>query len=340
MEPVPRGVAGELYLGGAGLARGYLDKPALSAERFIPNPFATDGSRLYRTSDLVRWRADGVLDYLGRLDHQVKIRGFRIELGEIEARLVQLGDVREAVVVAREGKLIAYVTGEASLDAQAMKVRLAQTLPDYMVPWRIVILDALPLNPNGKVDRKALPSRSTETDAAQWEAPQGQLETQLAAIWSELLGVERIGRHDNFFELGGDSILSLQIVARVRHTGWMLSARQVFEQQTIEQLAACARPMEVSSTPASNDENDPCEPFDLHPMQAWFFDQAMPSRHHWNQSVLLESASAPNVDHLEQALQELIASHASLRSRFVSSNQEEWQQHDAPAQSSPVLSIE
>ncbi|WP_143328303.1 amino acid adenylation domain-containing protein, partial [Caballeronia pedi] len=204
MEPVPRGVAGELYLGGAGLARGYLGRAGLTAERFVADPFSDEpGARLYRTGDLVRWRADGVLDYLGRLDHQVKLRGFRIELGEIEARLAQLDDVREAVVIAREGRLIAYVSGDASFDAQRAKAQLAQTLPDYMVPWRIVTLDTLPLNANGKVDRKALPAPSVQADEAQWEAPQGALETQLATIWSELLGVERIGRNDNFFELGG-----------------------------------------------------------------------------------------------------------------------------------------
>uniref|UniRef100_UPI002027FA67 amino acid adenylation domain-containing protein n=1 Tax=Caballeronia sp. INDeC2 TaxID=2921747 RepID=UPI002027FA67 len=216
MEPVPRGVAGELYLGGAGLARGYLGRPGLTAERFVADPFAREpGARLYRTGDLVRWRADGVLDYLGRLDHQVKLRGLRIELGEIEARLAQLEHVREAVVIAREGKLIAYVTSDASFDVQHAKAQLATTLPDYMVPWRIVVLEALPLNANGKVDRKTLPAPSAEVDEAQWEAPQGALETQLAAIWSELLGVERIGRNDNFFELGGNSLMAVRLNARI-----------------------------------------------------------------------------------------------------------------------------
>ncbi|WP_250495516.1 AMP-binding protein, partial [Caballeronia sp. GAWG1-1] len=152
MQPVPRGVAGELYLGGVNLARGYLNRPGLTAERFVADPFARHtGARLYRTGDLVRWRSDGVLDYLGRLDHQVKIRGFRIELGEIESRLAQMEGVREATVIARDARLIAYVTGEPSLDAQQLKTSLAQGVPDYMVPWRIVVLDVMPLNANGKV---------------------------------------------------------------------------------------------------------------------------------------------------------------------------------------------
>ncbi|PKH63783.1 non-ribosomal peptide synthetase [Halomonas sp. Choline-3u-9] len=237
----PSGVTGELYLGGAGLARGYLHRPDLTSERFVADPFV-QGERLYRTGDLVRWREDGQLEYLGRLDHQVKIRGLRIELGEIEAELLSQPEVREAVVVAQEGpggsRLVAYVVPQVDCELYTAVLReaLGQKLPDYMVPGVLVSLDALPLNANGKVDRKALP----EPDLAsglQYEPPQGEVEEALAKIWSEILGVEQVGRHDNFFELGGDSILSLQIVSRLQRAGWMVTPRQVFEHQSIAELA-------------------------------------------------------------------------------------------------------
>jgi amino acid adenylation domain-containing protein len=240
MEPVPQGVPGELYLGGAGLARGYLGRPGLTAERFVPDPLAsTPGARLYRTGDLVRWRADGALDYLGRLDHQVKIRGFRIELGEIEAALTAQTGVREAVVVARDGRLIAYAVGE-SLDAAALRTQLAQRLPDYMVPWRIMPLAAMPLNANGKVDRYALPQPSSEAASeVSWEAPREGVETQLAAIWSTLLGAARVGRHDDFFALGGHSLLAVRLNARLAlELNASLPLATLFEAATLHEQAA------------------------------------------------------------------------------------------------------
>ncbi|NYS79518.1 MULTISPECIES: non-ribosomal peptide synthetase [Halomonadaceae] len=229
----PSGVAGELYLGGAGLARGYLHRPDLTSERFVADPFA-QGERLYRTGDLVRWREDGQLEYLGRLDHQVKIRGLRIELGEIEAELLAQPAVREAVVVAQEGpggsRLVAYVVPQdgSELNTAVLREALGQKLPDYMVPGAVVTLDALPLNANGKVDRKALP----EPDLAsglQYEPPQGEVEEALAAIWSEVLGVERVGRHDNFFELGGHSLLALKVLEQMRHLGLTTQVRTLFQ---------------------------------------------------------------------------------------------------------------
>ncbi|RQO56211.1 non-ribosomal peptide synthetase [Variovorax sp. KBW07] len=215
LNEVPRGVAGELYLGGVSLARGYLNKPALSAERFVADPFG-NGDRLYRTGDLVRWNAEGQIEYLGRIDHQVKIRGFRIELGEIEAQILAQPEVREAVVVAREGvagaSLLAYVSAHAgqSVDGAALRERLGQVLPDYMVPRAIVTLPALPLNANGKVERKALPEPEGLGRATAYEAPQGHVARTLAAIWSEVLKVEQVGLHDNFFDLGGHSLLLIR----------------------------------------------------------------------------------------------------------------------------------
>ncbi|WP_244981234.1 non-ribosomal peptide synthetase [Cupriavidus alkaliphilus] len=249
MHPVPEGIAGELYLGGAGLARGYLGRAALTAERFVADPHGVHGERLYRTGDLARRRADGQIEYLGRLDHQVKIRGLRIELGEIEARLLAHGSVREAVAIALTGdgpaRLVAYAVpaAGATIDTDALRGWLAQALPDYMVPGAIVVLERMPVTPNGKLDRRALPSPEFAGSSA-YEAPQPGVEAVLADSWAAVLKVARVGRHDNFFELGGDSILSLQIVARMRALGWLLTPRQLFERQTLAAVAEALAPLD------------------------------------------------------------------------------------------------
>jgi amino acid adenylation domain-containing protein len=221
--PAPAGVAGELYVGGAGVARGYLGRAALTAERFLPDPFATEpGARLYRTGDLGRWRADGTLEFLGRTDFQVKVRGFRIELGEIEAALRSHDAVRDALVLAREDapgdrRLAAYYLADEPVAVDALRTHLAERLPEYMVPAAYVWMEAYPLTPNGKVDRKALPAPDIDAFAARgYEAPDGETEEAVAAIWAELLRVERVGRHDNFFHLGGNSVLATRLVFRIR----------------------------------------------------------------------------------------------------------------------------
>ncbi|WP_036263220.1 AMP-binding protein, partial [Methylocapsa aurea] len=217
MQPVPIGVPGELYVGGAGVSRGYLGRPGLSAERFVPDPFGPSGGRLYRTGDLARWRADGTLDYLGRIDHQVKLRGHRIELGEIEAALSGLAGIAQAAVLAREDglggrRLVAYVAGEAAGAGEALsaalsaawRADLARRLPDYMIPSVFVQLERLPLTANGKIDRKALPAPQASRPAgADDEPPRTPAEAILAAIFAEALGLERVGIHGNFFALGG-----------------------------------------------------------------------------------------------------------------------------------------
>ncbi|MCR6476690.1 amino acid adenylation domain-containing protein [Variovorax sp. ZS18.2.2] len=244
---VPQGAAGELCIGGALLARGYLGRAGLSAERFVADPFDEAGGRLYRTGDLVRWNSQGQLEYLGRIDHQVKIRGFRVELGEIEASLLSQPGVREAVVVANEGpsgvRLVGYVSGDA-IDTAQLRQRLGEKLPDYMVPAALVGLQALPLNANGKVDRKALPAPEF-TSAQAYEAPrgaeEGAVERGLAAIWAQVLGVPRVGRHDNFFELGGDSLVALKLLARInksRALSVQISLQDLLEKQTIARLVA------------------------------------------------------------------------------------------------------
>ena len=223
-EPVPMGVAGEIYIGGAGVARGYLNRPELTAERFVRRSVCRRWrARMYRTGDLGRWLADGNIEFLGRNDFQVKIRGFRIELGEIEARLSGLRRVREAVVLAREDepgdkRLVAYFTSAEEIDRlRTLRAHLAATLPDYMVPAAYVRLEALPLTPNGKLDRKALPAPEEDACTARgYEAPQGETEEKLAAIWAGVLKLERVGRHDNFFELGGHSLLAVRVISRLR----------------------------------------------------------------------------------------------------------------------------
>ncbi|WP_247510020.1 non-ribosomal peptide synthetase [Bradyrhizobium sp. 157] len=243
----PVGVAGELYIGGAGLARGYWQRGALTAERFIPDPFGTSGARLYRTGDVARWRSDGVIEYIGRADHQVKIRGFRIELGEIEARLLAQAGVRSAVVVAREvgaaRQLVGYVSGETSLDGTALKTALSSLLPDYMVPARIVVLDRLPLTPNGKIDRKALPAPDQFATSTEHVAPRTPAEAALAAIWADLLRQPNISVTGNFFELGGDSLTAVQLVSRIkRDLGHDLPLNRLFEMTTVETMAAALAP--------------------------------------------------------------------------------------------------
>ncbi|SDW36840.1 non-ribosomal peptide synthase/polyketide synthase [Nitrosomonas communis] len=319
MNQVPCGVTGELYLGGMGLARGYLNKPGLTAERFVADPFEEQGSRLYRTGDLARWRSDGQIEYLGRVDHQVKVRGFRIELGEIEAQLLAQPDVREAVVGAREGpsgmRLIAYVSLQTGSVVTTSELReaLAQTLPDYMLPSAIVVLDGLPLNANGKVDRKRLPEPEFVSEG-EYAVPEGKVEEVLARIWSEVLSLGRVGRNDNFFELGGDSILSLQIVTRARQAGWKITPRQLFERQTIAALAVLAKPVEEGMKTGFTNEVgfDAAAPVPLFPIQLDFFEQSIPAQHHWNQAVLLKSRQRLQAEWLDQALQAIVQHHRAL----------------------------
>jgi amino acid adenylation domain-containing protein len=265
-HPVPIGVPGELYIGGVGLARGYLNRPELTAEKFVANPFDDDPqARLYRTGDRCRWRADGNLEFLGRLDDQVKLRGFRIELGEIETVLNEHPSVAQGVVVLREDRpgdkrLVAYCVsaGSAALDVSNVTCHLRTRLPDYMVPSVFVPLEALPLTPNGKVDRRALPApdRARPELEQAYQAPRTPTEQILAGIWADLLGLEGVGIHDNFFALGGHSLLATRMVSRVRNAfGVELPLRTLFEAPTIaglalgivQHLAARADPVELAA---------------------------------------------------------------------------------------------
>ena len=251
-QAVPVGVKGELYIGGAGVARGYLGRAELTAERFVPDAFGEEqGARMYRTGDVGKWLANGTIEFVGRNDYQVKIRGYRVELGEIEARLAEHAGVSEAVVIAREDeigdkRLVAYYTpvktrelSEIKLSAEALRIHLASRLPDYMVPAAYVQLESLPLTPSGKVDRKALPVPAGEAYGVRgYEEPQGEIETMLAGIWAEVLKVEKVGRHDNFFDLGGHSLLVTKVISHVRsNLGVELAIGHVFKKPTVAELA-------------------------------------------------------------------------------------------------------
>ncbi|WP_432219107.1 non-ribosomal peptide synthase/polyketide synthase [Pseudomonas kribbensis] len=341
---VPQGCIGELYIAGAGLARGYLNQPGMSATRFVPDPFNPQaGERLYRTGDLARLRGDGVIEYIGRIDHQVKIRGFRIELGEIETQLLKHPAVREAVVLAVEGpsgqQLATWIVPNETLDADAeatlresIKARLRDDLPDYMVPVSWAFLERLPLTANGKLDRKQLPQPQVVQSQEAYAAPRNELEQQLAAIWQDVLKVERVGLNDNFFELGGDSIISIQVVSRARQAGIRFTPKDIFQYQTVQRLATVAQQSDgVLAT-----QGEVLGEAVLTPIQQYFFHSDIPARHHWNQSILLTPASPLVAAPLEQALQHLQRHHDALRLRYRDTG-DGWQQTHAAVEPSAEL---
>ncbi len=337
LMPVPQGHPGELCLGGSGLARGYHGQPGLTAASFVPDPFGEPGSRIYLTGDRVCWRDGGVIDFIGRADHQVKVRGFRVELGDIEAHLIAMPDVRTAVVVPHSSgghtRLVGYVVAEkeASLDTRDLSEGLAKALPEYMVPASLILIDALPVNSNGKLNHKALPEPDWNTGKV-YIAPRDASEVALARVWQDVLGREQIGVKDNFFELGGDSILSLQIVARARQLGLRLTPKQLFEKQTIEELAEVAERVDPQGGGSGSgllfDDGDvpPSGQLPLTPIQTAFFEEAIPGRNRWNQSVLLRSAGAVEFALLSKAIAALVSHHDALRLRFQRAADGSWRQ--------------
>ncbi|RYZ34547.1 MAG: amino acid adenylation domain-containing protein, partial [Myxococcaceae bacterium] len=331
MQPVPVGVPGELYVGGEGLAVGYVGRPELTAERFVPNPFG-DGERLYRTGDMVRWLADGSLEFMGRTDTQVKVRGYRIELGEVETALAQYAGVSEAVVVARddgaEGKrLVAYVTARegVALESSELRGHVKLRLPEYMVPSAYVVLEALPLTPNGKVDRKALPAPSAapRTVGSDYEAPRTPTEELLAGLYSQVLGVERIGSKDHFFELGGHSLLATQVVSRIRGTfGIELPLRELFEAPTVAALAEridqAARAGQPLTAPPLKRRVDSGEalPLSFAQQRLWFLDQMEPGSAFYNVPAVVRVDGPLEAGVLRRSFEELVRRHESLRTTF------------------------
>lgn len=321
---VPFGQPGELYIGGAGVARGYLNQPALTAARFVPDPWSrVAGARLYRSGDLVRYQADGNLVFLGRIDDQVKIRGYRVEPGEIAVVLEQHPQVQQAVVLARENssaelQLVGYVVGAdaAAPDGGTLRDYLRTRLPEYMIPSAWVAIDQLPLTANGKVDQTALraidqPSASSK---AKFVAPRTPIEHTLAEIWQQLLRIDTVGVDDDFFDVGGDSILSFQLIARARRAGFPLTIKQVFETRTVARMAL------LVAAPAATivaEQGIVTGEVPLTPVQHWFFEQDLADPQHYNQALLLTVPPAVDVDVMEQAVQQLWAHHDALRLRFV-----------------------
>ncbi|MGH3906295.1 MAG: amino acid adenylation domain-containing protein, partial [Pseudonocardiaceae bacterium] len=334
LQPVPVGVPGQLYIAGAGLARGYLGRPGLTAERFVANPLGEPGSRMYDTGDVVRWRPSGTVEFVGRADEQVKIRGFRIELGEIESALRRHAAIAETVVVAShedsgQKRLVAYVvpaSASMALNINDLREFLVHTLPDYMMPSAFVMLDELPLSPNGKVDRRALPASAIGSEPGScYVAPNGQMEGALVEIWADVLGLDRVGVQDNFFELGGDSILSIQVVSRARQVGLRFTTKDLFVHQTVASLAPVVT---VTSTRGAGRE-PVVGPVPLTPIEHWFFQTHPVNPHHFNQSVLVELTAELDENALQRALDALLVHHDALRMRFEYADGQ-WRQHNAP----------
>ena len=341
LQPVPAGVAGEICIGGAGLARGYLNHPALTGAAFVPNPFSTQpGARLYRTGDLARYRHDGRIEFLGRLDHQVKMRGFRIELGEIENVLNECNEVSESLVLAREDvpgqkRLAAYVvSSNPDLKPATLREYLSQRLPEYMVPSTFVLLEKFPLTRNGKIDTTLLPvpERNAAGNEQPLAGPRTEREAQLVEIWSQVLGIDGIGIHDNFFELGGDSILSIQIIARARKLGLHFAPKQIFLHQTIAELAAVA----ISDAALAAEQGMVTGEIPLTPIQQRFFAQELPEPHHFNQALLLELRAGVKPHVLEQAVTRVFAHHDMLHVRFFRDGNS-YRQHSAPPEEQPFF---
>ncbi|MET0398037.1 MAG: AMP-binding protein, partial [Longimicrobiaceae bacterium] len=331
MQPLPAGAAGELYVAGHGLARGYMGNPAATAERFVPDPFApAPGERMYRTGDRARWTAGGELEYLGRADRQVKVRGFRIELGEVESALASHPAVRGAAVVLREDagaerRLVGYWTcaAEEAPEAAALRAHLRTMLPEYMVPAALVRLDALPLTPSGKLDRRALPAPEAGAGAG-YVAPRGATEEVLAGIWGEVLGMERVGAEDGFFELGGHSLLATRVVSRVgRLFGVALPLRAIFEAPTVRELAVRIEALRSAGTsPAPPMERVPRDarsalPLSFAQQRLWVVDQLEPGSAAYNMPHALRLRGALDVAALRAALDALVNRHETLRTVFA-----------------------
>ncbi|GAX34041.1 non-ribosomal peptide synthetase [Nodularia sp. NIES-3585] len=345
LQPLPIGVPGELCIGGDGLARGYLNRPDLTEDKFIPNSIPeaqlTSSKKLYKTGDLARYLPDGNIEFISRIDNQVKIRGFRIELAEIEVILTQHPQVRDVVVIAREDKpgmknLAAYVIPEGKQPLSSeLRSFLKEKLPDYMVPASFTVLEALPMTPNGKVDRRALPVPEFEFNhSTGFVSPRTHAEKILVKIWQDVLRLKQVCIHNNFFELGGDSIIGIQIVARANQAGLKLTPKQLFQHQTIAELAAVA----VTTTSKKAEQGLVKGIVPLTPIQHWFFAQNLAELHHFNQSVLLEVPPNIQPELLEQALQKLLYHHDALRLRFVQPAGQ-WQQYNSDLCDGILLAI-
>ncbi|MDP8875825.1 amino acid adenylation domain-containing protein, partial [Serratia marcescens] len=341
-QPVPLGAVGELYIGGVQVARGYLNRPELTAERFLSDPFAP-GGRMYRTGDVARYLANGDIEYLGRNDQQVKIRGFRIECGEIEAVLATHPAVREAVVDARavgdDKRLVAWVVPAADVAeetlAGALRQHVSAALPDYMVPSAWVVVAALPLSPNGKLDRRALPEPQGAQSQAAYEAPQGEHETLLAGIWRELLNVEQVGRHDNFFELGGHSLLAVRLTNRLQQVEWQLPLQTLFANPTLLALAQQLRRTDEALPPIEAMPRGAALPLSFAQQRLWFLTQLEGLSETYHIPLALNLRGELDLPAWRQSLDALYVRHEALRSRFVTVEGQP-QAHILPADALPL----
>ena len=322
LQLCPAGVPGALYIGGEGVAKGYLNNDALTAAKFITDPFNSN-ARLYSTGDMVKYLPDGNILFMGRVDDQVKIRGYRIELGEIERALNSCATVKQAVVVVKKDhldnkRLIAYVVAEEDVDKDEILQQLTAQLPDYMVPSLLMVLDYFPLLANGKIDKKALPDpdgQNLETDS--YVAPRNEVERTLAGIWETLLGVERVGINDNFFALGGDSIITIQVVSRVRRSGYELQVGDLFDYQTIAMLYAVMSARKGAATALSADQEMQTGSCGLLPVQQWYFEKEGNTPSHFNQSMLFTVDKRIHSSTLSAALMQLVQYHDSLRFKYT-----------------------
>ncbi|MET0649831.1 MAG: amino acid adenylation domain-containing protein, partial [Pyrinomonadaceae bacterium] len=357
MIPVPVGFYGELYAGGDGLARGYHNRPALTAERFIPDPFADEpGARLYRTGDLARWRADGTIEFLGRRDQQLKVRGFRVEPGEVEAALLGVAGVREAVVEARgDGAsskwLVAYVVWDEAVAGverreAELRRRLGESLPEYMIPSAFVALERLPLTPNGKVDRRALPEPEAGGSLAEYEGPRTGTEERLCAIWGEVLGLPQVGVRSNFFELGGHSLLATQVISRVRAAFEVeLPLRSLFESPTVAELAREVdherrAGTDATAPPVERIPREGALPLSFAQQRLWFLDQLKPGSSAYNLSSAVFLRGRLSVPALEQTLDEIVRRHEVLRTTFAEIDGQPAQViHPAASQALPLTDL-
>ncbi|AUS81136.1 hypothetical protein C1701_25470 [Actinoalloteichus sp. AHMU CJ021] len=322
LRPVPAGVPGELYLGGERLARGYAGRAGLTAARFVADPHGEDGGRVYRTGDVVRWLPDGVLEFVGRVDDQVKLRGFRIEPGEIEAVLTAQPSVSRAAVILRRDhpdtpRLVAYIVpGEGDVpNPELLRDRVRGALPEYMVPSAFVVLDELPLNANGKLERRALPAPDATASGAHVE-PRSEIERTLCLIWTEVLGVERVGIEDNFFELGGDSILSIQVVSHARRAGLDISSRDLFLRQTVAGVALSLQEARAARIEISAEQGVVSGPVGTTPVLEWFFATHPVAPQHFTMSMTLELSAPVGMPVLRAAVAGLLVQHDALRMVF------------------------
>ena len=328
-EMVPEGVKGELYIGGKGVGRGYLNRAELTEERYQEIRYEKEG-KVYRTGDLVRWMG-GELEYIGRRDNQVKVRGYRIELGEVEEVLKKMEGVKEAVVIVKEEKggekqMVAYLEGEGELRVNEIRGYLKKEIPEYMIPVGYVRVEKMPKTLSGKIDRKKM--EKEEGGKLEWEReyeePGTEKEREIARVWEEVMGIERVGVRDNFFELGGDSILTIQVIAKAKRAGLRITPRQMFEAQTVRELAGIAEEIGEEGEEEEEEQGEVRGEYPLTPIQRRFFEQEIEERWHWNQAMMMEVKERLEEEKLKEAVKELMKQHDGLRQRFRRDEEGEW----------------